>query len=64
MPPSKKAMLSADFNREISRYQIKLNFHPNHPVKSVDAGRLLCAFPDQCTSLRTRNPRNELRSSG
>lgn len=50
MPPSKKKMVSADFNREVARYQIALVFHPKHPVKSLDAGRLLCAFPDKCTS--------------
>lgn len=45
MAVSKRKILSEDFNREVARYQIPLVFHPNHPLKSVDAGRLLCAFP-------------------
>lgn len=47
MPPAKKAMVSSDFAREISRYKVPLKFHPNHPLRTVDAGRLLCAFPPQ-----------------
>ncbi|KAL8277401.1 hypothetical protein RQP46_010241 [Phenoliferia psychrophenolica] len=43
--PQKKAILAADFQRELERYQLPLKFHPQHPLKSVDAGRLLCAFP-------------------
>lgn len=43
--PQKKAILAADFKLELERYQLPLKFHPQHPLKSVDAGRLLCAFP-------------------
>lgn len=40
MPIAKRKLLSEDFNREVARYQLPLNFHPNHPLKSVD-GKLL-----------------------
>ncbi|KAM0750379.1 thioredoxin-like protein [Meredithblackwellia eburnea MCA 4105] len=42
---AKKALQSEDFKRELIRYQLPLKFHPQHPVSTVDAGRLLCAFP-------------------
>lgn len=45
MAAAKKKLLSEDFNREVARYQIPLTFHPQHPLRTVDAGRLLCAFP-------------------
>jgi hypothetical protein len=44
---SKRKLLGEGFQREIRRYQLPLKFHPQHPLRSVDAGRLLCAFPDQ-----------------
>lgn len=47
MPPAKKKLAQEDFQRELRRYQLPLKFHPQHPVKSVDAGRLLCAFPPE-----------------
>lgn len=45
MPTVKKVMHSNDFNREIKRYQVPFQFHPQHPISSVDAGRMICAFP-------------------
>ena len=46
-PPARQAMGAADFARELRRHGIPdLKFPPNHPVKSVDALRLMCATPD------------------
>ncbi|KAK4700647.1 hypothetical protein P7C70_g5596, partial [Phenoliferia sp. Uapishka_3] len=45
MAAQKKVIQSADFQREINRYQLPLKFHHQHPLRSVDAGRLLCSFP-------------------
>ncbi|KAK4057300.1 hypothetical protein OIO90_001797 [Microbotryomycetes sp. JL221] len=47
MPQSKLKMFQEDFQREIRRYQLSYKSNPNHPVKTVDAGRLMCAFPDE-----------------
>lgn len=47
MPQAKRDILSADFQRELNRYQLPLKFPANHPVKSVDAGRLLSRFPEE-----------------
>lgn len=45
--PAVPPLADGDF---ISRYQVPLKFPPQHPLRSVDAGRLLCAFPDQLRS--------------
>ncbi|SCZ90306.1 BZ3500_MvSof-1268-A1-R1_Chr9g10785 [Microbotryum saponariae] len=45
--PAKRALAAVDFQRESKRYGLPIKFHPEHPVRSVDAGRLLCAFPNE-----------------
>ncbi|SCV70047.1 BQ2448_1441 [Microbotryum intermedium] len=45
--PAKRALAAADFQRESKRYGLPIKFHSEHPVRSVDAGRLLCAFPNE-----------------
>lgn len=47
MPAAKLARHKEDFQRELRRYQLPLKMHPQHPLKSVDAGRLICAFPPE-----------------
>ncbi|KAK4048212.1 hypothetical protein OIV83_004917 [Microbotryomycetes sp. JL201] len=54
MPDAKKKMFAEDFAREIRRYQLPYKPNPNHPVKTVDAGRLMCAFPDEYRPLLAR----------
>jgi len=43
MSPTKKALGARDLRRTLERYQVPLSFHSNHPVRSVDCQRLLCA---------------------
>lgn len=46
-PPARRAVGAADFEREVRRHGVtELKFPANHPVKSVDALRLICATPD------------------
>ncbi|KAJ3303015.1 hypothetical protein HDU76_005429, partial [Blyttiomyces sp. JEL0837] len=47
MAPNKKILNNTDFLRTLARYQIPLNWHPNHPVKSLNAMRLLHAVKDK-----------------
>ncbi|KAJ3220562.1 hypothetical protein HK099_004209 [Clydaea vesicula] len=47
MPVNKKIAFSKDLERTIKRYKIDLNFHKNHPVKSLNAQRLLTYFKNQ-----------------
>lgn len=43
-----KAALSAkDLFRNAARFGVPLNYHPQHPVKSLNAQRLLCAAPNK-----------------
>jgi len=46
MPANKKALSARDLQLQLKRFGVPLNWHPQHPVKSVDALRLLIAVPD------------------
>ncbi|KAI8583018.1 hypothetical protein K450DRAFT_297588 [Umbelopsis ramanniana AG] len=43
MSPAKKRLTSASLARTVDTYKLPLNFHPNHPVRTVNALRLLHA---------------------
>ncbi|KAJ3338819.1 hypothetical protein HDU93_009041 [Gonapodya sp. JEL0774] len=43
---SKAAYSARDFKRTLSRWNVPLKQHPNHPIRTVNAGRLLWACPD------------------
>jgi 2-hydroxychromene-2-carboxylate isomerase len=41
MPPAKLALQAADLRRYAALYEVPLTMHPRHPVRSVEAMRLL-----------------------
>ncbi|GAA96993.1 hypothetical protein E5Q_03668 [Mixia osmundae IAM 14324] len=45
MPPARRAWAAHDLERELSRYQLDVRWPAKHPMKTVDAMRLLCAVP-------------------
>ncbi|KAJ1561067.1 hypothetical protein HK405_005032, partial [Cladochytrium tenue] len=47
LPQVKKAIAAADLKRTIARAGVQLNWHPNHPVRSVKALRLLHAVAEE-----------------
>lgn len=68
MPPAKKAIHSQDFKRTCQRYQLPIKMHEQHPLRSVDAGRLLCSVTDEqrgfCVPLRSATEKADPRHSG
>ncbi|KAG9301012.1 hypothetical protein G9A89_018964 [Geosiphon pyriformis] len=46
MIPQKLAYNQIDLRRTLKRYNLDIKFHPKHPVRTVDALRLLHATPD------------------
>ncbi|CAG8590232.1 9794_t:CDS:2, partial [Ambispora gerdemannii] len=46
MGPQRATYHQLDFKRTLRRNNLKINYQPNHPVKSLDALRLLHATPD------------------
>uniref|UniRef100_A0A1D1YP08 2-hydroxychromene-2-carboxylate isomerase n=1 Tax=Anthurium amnicola TaxID=1678845 RepID=A0A1D1YP08_9ARAE len=45
MPSVKRQYLTKELLRTVQRYNIELNFHPRHPIQTVNALRLLHATP-------------------
>ncbi|KAJ3412432.1 hypothetical protein HDV05_000736 [Chytridiales sp. JEL 0842] len=46
MPAAKKLLATKDLRWAINKHRLPINWHPNHPVKSVSALRLLHALPE------------------
>ncbi|RGB29955.1 DSBA-like thioredoxin domain-containing protein [Rhizophagus diaphanus] len=54
MPLPKKQYITKDLLRTVQRYNIELNFHPRHPIKTLYALRLLHATPQSYRAALTR----------
>jgi 2-hydroxychromene-2-carboxylate isomerase len=47
MPLAKQKLMGRDLLRNAARFGVPLNFHPNHPLRSLNAMRLLSATPPE-----------------
>jgi len=46
MPFNKKALTGRDLRREAERWNVTLNWNPKHPIRTLNAMRLLCSIKD------------------
>lgn len=54
MSPAKLQLVNQDFLLQIQRYHVPYSTHPRHPVKTIDALRLIYAVPHQYRGVLTR----------
>lgn len=53
MNATKKAVSANDLRLTLSRWKVPAKFHPSHPVRSVNALRMLCMAPENLRSKLT-----------
>ncbi|KAI9317370.1 thioredoxin-like protein [Zopfochytrium polystomum] len=52
MPLNKRAIHTQELVNTLDRFQVPLQWHPNHPLRSINAGRLLHAVVDNADRRR------------